>query len=138
MEPEALAELLDLSVEQIDPEYGRHRVGSVDETDLVRRLSIACERGDWEIVKLALLAGAAVNAFNTRGLPPLFMACSAGHTATAQMLLDALADPSMPSSDGTCRTPLHAAARRGDLAITQLLVEMGANIEALARHRKPS
>ena len=137
MDPEALAELLDLSVQQIDPEYVRHHVGCVDDTDLARRLSIASERGDSEIVKLALLAGAAANASNTRGFPPLFMACGSGRIEIAQILLDALADPSMPSSEGTARTPLHVAAKRGDTTMAQLLLERRADTQALARHRSP-
>ena len=134
-DPAALAELLDVSVDQIDPEY-RRPPSITDESDLIRRLSIACERGDSEIVKLALLAGAAVNGVNTRGLTPLLMACSHGHAVTVRVLLESNADANLCASDGTARAPLHAAAKRGDDEIAKLLLEAKANIQSRARHRR--
>ena len=140
MDPAALAELLDISVEQIDPDYppaaAAAAAGTVDETDLARRLSIACERGHIDIVRLMLHSGATANGVNTRGLTPLFTACAHGHAATVQLLLESLAEPSLSCSDGTARTPLHSAAKRGDEAIARLLLGARADIHARARHRK--
>ena len=145
MDPDALAELLGVDLASLDT--ARHKTRKpqqviaprgtvVDEADLTRRLGIACELGHADLARLLLHAGASVNAHNTRGISPLFAACSHGHTAIASLLIEQHAYPSQANGEAAARAPLHAAAKRGDHEMARLLLAASADVHASARHRK--
>jgi uncharacterized protein len=50
--------------------------------------------------------------------------------AVVRLLIDAGADPSAPSEDGSSETPLHWAASSDDLEVAVALIDGGADIEA--------
>ena len=117
----------------------QNRSGISDHADLVRRLCIASERGHVDVVRLLLLlAPDAVDGHNTRGLTPLLLACTYGHDAVAQLLLESQAQPNTASSDATQRAPLHAACKRGDSRLVALLLGARAHTSSQMRHQGSS
>ena len=146
MDPTALAELLSCGADHVHvsvsdlvaaTQVGSH-TGVSDDADLLRRLCIASERGHVVVARLLLmLAPGVINGRNTRGLTPLLLAATHGHEPAARLLL---ANNALPSSaDGTGRTALHAAAKRGDAALTRLLLDATADVRARMRQRnKPA
>ena len=101
--------------------------------DGMTALHWASERGDVELARMLLAAGAAVES-TTRigGYAPLHLAARSGSTEVAKLLLEAAADP-MVAAQGTGATPLHLAAASGDPELVALLLERGADPNARDR-----
>ncbi|MBI4027479.1 MAG: ankyrin repeat domain-containing protein [Verrucomicrobia bacterium] len=99
-------------------------------TPLVR----ASRRGDLEIMRLLLKAGADPNRISAYGnSSALVDAVQFGHWDAACLLIGAGADVNkpLPQSDGLCS--LHVAARRGDPSFVRLLLEAGANVNVAGK-----
>ena len=92
-------------------------------------LANAAEFGHAEIVTLLLQADAKVNAA-ADGYTPLMRACVGGQSKTVRLLLNAGANSNLERHDG--QRALHFAAKRGDAACVTLLLEHGAEINAVA------
>ena len=80
---------------------------------------------------LALIENSAsqpdVDAADLMNQSPLHMACLQGHTAVAQLLLEAGAEVNAASAEMGTR-PIHRASMGGNLEITQMLIRAGAEI----------
>ena len=81
--------------------------------------------GDDELVKEIIKAGADVNALNNRKLTALMFAPSA---SAAEILIKAGASPNVKDYDGI--TPLHKAARSGNIKLLKVLLNAKADINA--------
>jgi hypothetical protein len=79
--------------------------------------------------------GISPNIQNPAGWTPLIAAIDAGERAAAEQLLHRLgADVNQQEHDGW--TPLMFAAFKGDVGLTDLLLQAGANVQATARNRE--
>jgi ankyrin repeat protein len=72
-----------------------------------------------------------VNAYSDDGYQPLGLACFFGHYETAQYLINAGARLNSPSQNRMRATPLHSAAAGGRSKLVMLLLEHGADPNAL-------
>jgi ankyrin repeat protein len=93
------------------------------------RLSVAAARADEAMVRDLLSRGEVANGRNDEVSTPLWYACASDapaeqRIAVARMLLEAGASPRENCEGGA--TALHAAARRGPLALVELLIRNGA------------
>ena len=97
--------------------------------DGMTALHWAADRGDEELARLMIAAGADVSA-KTRlgGHTPLHIAAAGGRTAVVKRLLDAKASPAVTTTTGA--TPLHFAATAGNLDIVVALLDRGADVNA--------
>jgi uncharacterized protein len=95
--------------------------------DGMTALHWAADRGDQELAKLVIAAGADVAA-RTRlgGHTPLHIAAIGGRTAVVRRLLEAKASPSEKTTTGA--TPLHFAAAAGNLDIVVAFLDRGADV----------
>lgn len=92
-------------------------------------LTIACDKGHSEIVKLLVEKGADVNIADGRGRSPLVLALDHFYYELASYLLDHGADPDarwMPGRD----TALMKCAERGAGPMVRLLIKKGADVNA--------
>lgn len=94
-----------------------------------RPLSKAAARGDLEAVRRLLAEGEPATGLKAETESPLWQACNGDEPAerrlaVAQLLLDAGAEVRQAGRGKT--TALHAAARRGPLALVELLIRGGA------------
>ena len=92
-------------------------------------LSVAAARADATVVLDLLARGEPVNGRNDEVSTPLWHACASDASAeqriaVARMLLEAGASPREACEAGA--TALHAAARRGPIALVELLIRHGA------------
>lgn len=87
---------------------------------------------DLDAVRALLAHGADVSARNQRGVPVLHEAARRGNTGVAILLARAGAPVSDHAGDDGS-TPLHWAARDGDLELAKVLLERGASLEAVDR-----
>lgn len=72
-----------------------------------------------------------VDEMSTNGFSPLGIAAHFGNEAAVRLLLQHHADPNIPSQNGYRVFPLHAALSANDTAITKLLIEAGAEVNAI-------
>jgi len=93
-------------------------------------LLAAVENDHVNILKMLIDSGANPNLGLTK---PLEIAARAGLFEMVKMLLEGGADPNLPSpiTESQTFTPLISAAQKGHAKIVQLLLEKGANIEAI-------
>ena len=84
-----------------------------------RALLRAAERGDADVVAVALRAGADIEARDERGRTALLAAATRDAVEVAQVLVASGADPAVADRDGT--TPLELARERGSRAFVALL-----------------
>lgn len=93
-------------------------------------LGYASLRGNVAAVQLFLSAGADIGIHNDRDCSPLHLAAGSPNSVqVARLLIQAGADVSrLMNYKGT---PLHCATRKGDMGMTELLLEHGANATAL-------
>jgi ankyrin repeat protein len=94
-------------------------------------LFAAAATGRMDALERHLPSTAAVNSYAYDGWTPLHLAAFFGHTAAAERLLEAGADPSAVSRNALANTPLHAATagRHSDVAL--LLTARGADVNAV-------
>ena len=93
-------------------------------------LSLACDRGNADIVRLLLDHGADVNDGNNEWEEtPLHAACLHDHTDIVKILLSRT-NCEINAMDDRRRTPLHNACRRRHAGVARLLIEKGADVEA--------
>jgi len=86
------------------------------------------------VARLLLEHHAPVRRKNSWGDTPLHAAAWLGEASVLEQLLDWDADVDEASAGDAHQTPLHLAARRGQLAATRLLCMRGAAVGALDRH----
>ena len=99
------------------------------EGDGLSTLHWAARRGEPEIAKILLDAGATVDVRTRNGAyTPLHEASKAGNALVARVLLEAGADPAARTTTGDA-TPLHFAAISGSAAAVEVLLESGAEID---------
>ncbi len=97
--------------------------------DGMTALHWAAERGDPELARMLLYAGAAIGPVTRVGsYTPLHVAARSGSAAVATLLLDAGADHAAATAAGT--TPLHLAAAAGSAELITALTERGADPNA--------
>eukprot|EP00439_Symbiodinium_sp_Y106_P032875 s274_g3.t3 len=82
-------------------------------------LSLACQSGHSEIVRLLLQARATSSA-NTQNVTPLLCACQDGHAEVASLLLEARVDIDHATNAG--HTPLFMASQNGHTEVVRLLL----------------
>jgi ankyrin repeat protein len=82
-------------------------------------LQASSRRGNGQVVRLLLEKGANINACGGYFDSALHAALSGGHMEVAQLLLNEGANV---NADGIFGNPLHAASKRGDRALIQLLL----------------
>ena len=91
-------------------------------------LNAAARAGQADMVVLLIQRGADVNARDLTGYTPLVEAVlSPNGLEAAKVLLAAKADPD--AVDPTCGDALHYAASRGDVAMAELLLAVGVDID---------
>ena len=83
-------------------------VGTMHESDLTRRLILACEYGHPDLVRVLVQAGANVHQLDSRGNSPLVTACRYGHAAIAALLLQIGVGVDQPNASGLAA--LHVAS----------------------------
>ena len=94
-------------------------------------LFYAVESGSRAAVELLIDRGANVNAYGKRG-PPVFAAASCNPDLLS-LLVSKGADPNAKVNS---KTVLHMAAQGGDVRCVKLLVDAGANVNALTTERE--
>jgi ankyrin repeat protein len=71
-----------------------------------------------------------IDAYATDGFTPLGLASFFKHEALAEFLLQAGANPSLPSNNAFKVAPLHSAAASKNVKIAKLLIDAGADVNA--------
>jgi ankyrin repeat protein len=74
-----------------------------------------------------------LSAFSGDGFTLLGLASYFGHRAVVELLLEAGADPNVPSANAFQVTPLHSATAISNLEVAELLVRAGADVNAKQR-----
>ena len=98
--------------------------------DGMTALHWAAERGDLEMARMLIYAGAGLDAVTRMAeYTPLHLASRAGHGGVVRALLEAGSDAAAPTASGGA-TPLHLAAAAGDAEAVSALVEHGADVNA--------
>jgi uncharacterized protein len=94
-------------------------------------LGLACQRGLDKVVHRLLALSVPIQACNSEGETPLYLAVAWKHEDIAKKLLQTGADPNICKKDGV--SPLFMAAQHGSVPLIRELVSHGANLE-LCRH----
>ena len=90
----------------------------------------AVKAGDQQQVKDLLDNGANINAMDSEGATPLFVALDKGHTEIANFLMEEDADVNA-SQDDEGFTPLFLAVTQAFIEQTGMLIKKGADINAI-------
>jgi uncharacterized protein len=98
------------------------------EADGTTALHWAVHRDDIAMADLLIRAGAAVDASNRYGVPPLALAAINGSAAMIERLLEGGANPNAAQAEG--ETALMTAARSGNAAAVKALLTHGADAKA--------
>ncbi|KAK2724436.1 hypothetical protein QYM36_001072 [Artemia franciscana] len=93
-------------------------------------LHYAAMKGDLEISRLLVSNGATIDAFTSDGRTPLCWSVIERKVSMTKYLLEQGANPNLKFDKSQC-TPLHYAARDGELEICYLLLSSGALMDAL-------
>ncbi|TYZ53818.1 hypothetical protein PybrP1_008920, partial [[Pythium] brassicae (nom. inval.)] len=102
--------------------------------DSATPLTIACTRGDVDIVETLLAFGASVDQCGEWGRTPLYCAAREGYEVVVELLLSRGA--SIDAKDSLQRTPLHRAATEGRTDVVRLLLSRGARVDANDNRRR--
>ena len=98
--------------------------------DLTFHEAVAC--GDLSSVEDALATDSSIiNQVSSDGFPPLSLACYFGQGTIATYLIEAGADLHATATNGTNIQALHAAVARNDYQMCELLLQKGAEVNAL-------
>ena len=97
-------------------------------------LIFAARSGDLRSTQLLVEAGSDVNEVSAFGTSPAIMSIHGGNAAVLNFLLENGADI---ESNTSGHTALHAAVLRGNLEAVKVLIEHGANLEALLEKPTP-
>ncbi len=98
-------------------------------------LHLAARNGNIEVVKLLLERGMSASAPSSDGTVALHAAAGGSSVATVKLLLER--DPgAINTPDDWGWTPLHQAARTGNLAIIRYLLSKGAKVDVLTKSEK--
>ena len=100
-----------------------------DPETLVKPLYFASQRGQDEVVSYVLSIGAQPNSATDLGTA-LGIAARGNHTGIVAALLAAGADPNLPGGEDKVM-PLHQAAERGAIESARLLLDNGADVNAV-------
>lgn len=103
--------------------YGRVSVNATT-SDGSTLLHVLCRHGREDLARIAVAAGAAIDAHDAYGFQPLHLACLSGQARLVRYLLLRGADPNARSVYGT--TAMHSACAGGDAGAVQVLVDAGA------------
>lgn len=130
--PEWYADYVELNDEEIEDETTESLVQellnmSVEDEAPVTLLR-AAERGDMEMCRALLSAGARPDEQDAEGNSALHIAAGFGELAVCELLLENGADVDSQNEDG--RTPLHLCAAQGDAEAVSLLLAAGAEVNA--------
>lgn len=101
-----------------------NNVDAIGNNELVNALIVDAEL--WTIRRLIEL-GVDVNAKNSYGESPLYIAAKVSNAEVIQALLEGKADPKSLTNDGA--TPLHSAARTDTPEIIKVLIDAGVPID---------
>jgi len=91
-------------------------------------LHMAAEAGHLDVVLMLLESGASKDVTDAEGFAPLALAAGRGHLEVVEKLIDAKADIELKSKEGT---PLHEAAKWGQVRLVRKLLEAGSNMNAV-------
>ncbi len=97
-------------------------------------LMFAARAGSLASARHLIAAGADVNAVNAFGSSALILAVHSGNPELLGLLLDNGANV---NDDRSGHTALHAAVLRGDIAAVEVLIDRGADLEALVQKPTP-
>ena len=97
-------------------------------------LLFAAHNGDVETVRMLVAAGADVNDVAASGTSALVIAAHSGHGPLGIFLLEQGADP---NAAGAGYTALHAAVLRSQVELVEVLLEHGADLNAVVEHGTP-
>jgi len=86
--------------------------------------------GSLKEIQRFLAAGVDVDLLDADGNTPLLRACRFGQIHAAQLLVNEGALVNASSSGWTGRTPLHIASALGSVPLVELLLDLGARLEA--------
>ncbi|XP_066934605.1 alpha-latrotoxin-Lhe1a-like [Clytia hemisphaerica] len=89
-------------------------------------LTLACEKGNLEAVKILIDNGADVNQKDGKTIRPLYQACVSGHRDIVEYLIEEKAD--INKIGWNKFVPVHAAIERDDLELLKFLKEKGADL----------
>ena len=98
-------------------------------------LLFAARAGSLESARLLVAAGTDVNGLSAFGTSPVIMAVHGGNNELLDFLISSGADI---ESSASGHTALHAAVLRGSLGAIELLLDHGANIEAILEKPTPA
>ncbi|XP_039298821.1 ankyrin repeat, SAM and basic leucine zipper domain-containing protein 1 isoform X4 [Nilaparvata lugens] len=106
--------------------------------EYLEQLRLSAIRGNLDGVRLALDEGISVNQTLKGGWSPLLFAASMGHPAVVDYLLQQGADPHFHKEKFTALMAACASTRENEdklVRCVELLIENGADIDAMERHR---
>lgn len=103
---------------------------NISEAELTEKLIDAARKGNLDLLKKLIAAGANVNHIGKQRVTALFMAAQENHTDVIQELIKANADVNYSLNFGPTRrlTPLFFAIHHNNLKIVKEFIKAGANI----------
>jgi ankyrin repeat protein len=93
-------------------------------------LHFSTKYGHLDVCRILLEHGAVVNTRSNTGSTPFLEASKSGHTDVTWLLLDHNPDVNVCDSGDGQDTPLHYAARRGQLKLARKLLELNAEVNS--------
>ncbi|XP_046639772.1 ankyrin repeat and SOCS box protein 13-like isoform X1 [Daphnia pulicaria] len=109
-------------------------VNCMTPTELVTPLHEASSKGNVAAVQFLIEEGAWINARNIDGATPLCVACAAGQTEVAKLLIESNASVNPTILIDPLNSPLHEAVMKGHIQCVKLLISKGAKLNAADRH----